>query len=56
MPPNVVLTPLALFTAPLDNAPVTGIDCTNDDAILQAPNANISCVASIVFPLAINKH
>lgn len=52
IPPNVVCTPLALLTAPLDKAPVTGMEPTNDDAILHKPMANISCVASIDFPLA----
>lgn len=55
MPPNVVRTPLALLTAPLDKAPVTGIDVKKDDTMLQAPKANISWVASIVLPSAVEK-
>lgn len=52
MPPNVVLTPLALLTAPRDRAPVTGIEDTNEEAMLQTPRASISWVASIVLPSA----
>lgn len=53
IPPNVVLTPDALFTAPLERAPDTGTDWTNEDAMLQIPRANISCVASTAFPSAV---
>ena len=52
MPPNVVCTPLALLTAPLESAPVTGIEPKHDEATLHKPRANISWVASIVFPFA----
>lgn len=54
IPPKVVCTPLALFTAPLDKAPVTGMELTKEDAMLHSPSANISWVASIDFPLAKN--
>jgi len=54
-PPNVVFTPLALFTAPRDNAPDMGMDPTNDDIKLHAPSASISCVASTVLPSAESK-
>lgn len=53
MPPSVVRTPLALLTAVRVNEPVTGIDWKNDPNKLHIPNANISCVESIVRPLAI---
>lgn len=53
IPPRVVRTPLALLTAVLVNEPVTGIDCTNAPTKLHNPSANISCVASIVLPLAV---
>lgn len=53
IPPSVVRTPLALLTAVRVNEPVTGIDCTNAPTKLHIPSANISCVASIVLPLAI---
>lgn len=56
MPPIGVRTPLALFTAVRVNEPVDGIDWTNEPNILHRPSANISCVASTVFPLAENKH
>lgn len=56
IPLSVVRTPLALFTAVRVIDPVTGIDCKNDPNMLHMPNANISCVASIVFPLAIRKN
>lgn len=52
MPPRVVRTPLALLTAVRVNDPVTGIDCTNEPSRLHIPSASISCVASIVLPLA----
>lgn len=52
MPPRVVRTPLALFTAVRVNDPVVGIDWKNDPNKLHRPSANISCVASMVFPLA----
>lgn len=56
MPPNVVLTPLALLTAPRERAPVTGIDFTNDETMLHIPKANISCVASMLLPSAVNQN
>lgn len=56
MPPKVVRTPLALFTAVRVNDPVVGIDWKNEPNKLHRPSANISCVASIVFPLAANKN
>lgn len=49
-PPKVVLTPLAWFTAPLDNAPETGMELTKDEAMLQIPKANISWVESMDLP------
>lgn len=52
IPPSVVLTPLALLTAVRVNEPVTGIDWKNDPNKLHRPSASISCVASIVRPLA----
>lgn len=52
IPPRVVRTPEALFTAVLVNEPVTGIDLIKEPMMLLAPRANISCVASNVFPLA----
>lgn len=52
MPPIGVRTPLALFTAVRVNEPVDGMDWTNEPNILHRPSANISCVASTVFPLA----
>lgn len=55
MPPNVVCTPLALLTAPLDSAPDTGIEPANDETRLHSPRANISCVASILLPSAVRK-
>lgn len=42
IPPSVVRTPLALFTAVLVNEPVTGIDEKNDPNKLHKPKANIS--------------
>lgn len=42
MPPNGVFTPLALFTAPRDKAPDIGMEPTNDEIKLEAPNASIS--------------
>ena len=55
IPPNGVFTFDALFTAVLVNEPAVGIDLTKEPAMLQAPNAIISCVASKVLPLAVNK-
>lgn len=52
IPLSVVRTPLALFTAVRVIEPVTGIDCKNEPNKLHIPNANISCVASSVRPLA----
>lgn len=51
-PPKVVLTPLALLTAPLERAPDTGMELTKELAMLQMPNASISWVASMVLPSA----
>lgn len=51
-PPNVVRTPLALLTVVRVNEPVVGIEWKNELSKLHIPNANISCVASIVLPLA----
>lgn len=53
IPPSVVRTPLALLTAVRVNEPVTGIDWKNAPTKLHRPSANISCVASIVLPFAI---
>lgn len=55
MPPAGVRTPDALLTAVLVNDPVTGIERTNEPAILHRPKAIISWVASTAFPLAGNK-
>lgn len=55
IPPSVVRTPLALFTAVRVNEPVVGIDEKNDPNKLHRPSANISWVASIVLPFAVNK-
>lgn len=55
IPPSVVRTPLALLTAVRVNEPVTGIDWKNDPNKLHIPNASISCVESIVRPLAIRR-
>lgn len=55
MPPKVVFTPLALLTAPRDKEPVTGIDLAKEDTMLQSPMANISCVASMAFPSAVEQ-
>lgn len=52
IPPSVVRTPLALFTAVRVNDPVVGIDWKNEPNKLHMPSANISCVASIVLPFA----
>ncbi|KYN30258.1 hypothetical protein ALC57_00297 [Trachymyrmex cornetzi] len=41
-PPSVVFTPDEWLTAPRLRPPLTGIDDTNDDTMLHAPNANIS--------------
>ncbi|KYQ49704.1 hypothetical protein ALC60_11238, partial [Trachymyrmex zeteki] len=41
-PPSVVFTPDEWLTAPRLRPPLTGIDDTNDDTTLHAPNANIS--------------
>jgi len=54
-PPIGVLTPDALFTAVLVNEPVFGNDWNIEPRMLLNPRAIISCVASIVFPLAENK-
>lgn len=42
IPPSVVRTPLALFTAVRVNEPVTGIDEKNEPKRLHNPRANIS--------------
>ena len=42
IPPAGVLTPLAEFTAVLENDPVVGKDCTKDPAKLHNPSASIS--------------
>lgn len=55
MPPRVVRTPLALFTAVRVNDPVVGIDWKKEPHKLHRPSANISWVASIVFPLAVTE-
>ena len=54
IPPPGVLTPLAQFTAVLENDPVVGIDWTNDPTRLQIPSAIISWFASTGFPPATN--
>ena len=54
-PPSVVRTPLALLMAVRVKDPVVGIDEKNDPQMLHNPNANISWVASTVFPLAGNQ-
>lgn len=52
MPPSVVRTPLALFTAVRVNDPVVGIDWKKEPHKLHRPSASISWVASMVLPLA----
>ena len=52
MPPNGVLTPLALLTAVLEKDPVVGMDWTKDPSILQTPRATISWLASTCLPPA----
>lgn len=42
IPPNVVRTPLVLFTAVLVKDPVVGIEDTNDPKMLHKPRAIIS--------------
>jgi hypothetical protein len=46
-----VLTPLALLTALLVNAPHVGIECTHDPRILHIPRVSISWVASSDGPV-----
>lgn len=53
-PPIGVLTPEALLTAVRVKLPVTGIDLTKLPKRLQRPSANISWLASRVFPFAVN--
>ena len=55
IPPAGVFTPLAAFTAVLENDPVVGIDWTNDPTRLQIPSAIISWLASICLPFANNQ-
>ncbi len=48
IPASRVLPPMALLTAVLESAPVTGKPCISPEAILQAPKAIISWLASMV--------
>ena len=54
IPPPGVLTPLAQFTAVLENDPVVGMDWTNEPTRLQIPSAIISWFASTGLPPATN--
>ncbi|KOC65146.1 hypothetical protein WH47_02011, partial [Habropoda laboriosa] len=47
---RVVFTPDEWFTAPRLRPPLTGMEETKAETTLQAPKANISCVASIGLP------
>ena len=49
IPPNGVLTPLALFTVDRPNDAVTGREPANDPTNWQIPRARISCVESMLF-------
>lgn len=51
-PEKGVLTPLAWLTADRVNAPHVGIDLKKAPKKLHSPSANISCVASSIFPVA----
>lgn len=53
IPPRGDFTPDAWFTAVLVKEPVTGIERTKDPIMLQIPSANISCVTSKDFPIAV---
>lgn len=55
LPETVVLAPEALLIALLENDPVIGIERKNDPAILLAPRASNSWVASTILPLAATK-
>lgn len=46
MEPAGVTTPLAWFSAVRVNEPVAGMLWQNEDTMLQAPTASISCVPS----------
>lgn len=52
IPPNGVLTPLALLTAALEKEAFIGKELKNEPTILQIPTAAISCEASTTFPCA----
>lgn len=52
MPPNGVLTPLALLMAERVNEPVTGIEETKPPIRLLKPKATISWLAFTTLPFA----
>lgn len=52
MPVKGVLTPLAWLTADRVKAPQVGMDMKKEPKMLHSPRANISCVASNIFPVA----